>query len=347
MADTPLSQTAAKKRLVITGMGHYFPPEVLTNEFFEGLDIGAKADWTYERVGIRQRHSVLTAEDIRQLRYGLTTRQELVDAGRVATMAEMCKEPWQLALSRSEHGQESPAIDLVISGTSVPDWDIPANACSIAAGLGLECTAFDVNSACSSFVVDLHAARGLMLSEMASSVAIFNAERYSTRLDFTDRGSCMLFGDGAAATLLSSHQHVHGLELIDTIVESSPSGFQSVRMAEGGLFTQNGAAVQRFAVTKTVAITRQLLARHDLVANDLAYFVSHQANYRMLTSACDKLGITPEQHLHNVELRGNQGAAGAPSVLSANWDRFKVGDLIAVAVVGSGLTWGAALFKRV
>jgi len=347
VAKAHLSPSGTDRRLVITGMGHYFPPEVLSNEFFESLDIGALAAWTYERVGIRQRHSVLRAEDVRQLRQGLTSRQDLVNAGRIATMAEMCREPCQLARTRSVQASVLPDIDLVIAGTSVPDWDIPANACSIAAGLGLECAAFDVNSACSSFVVDLHAARGLMLSGMAKSVAVFNAERYTTRLDFSDRGSCMLFGDAATAAILSADVAAHGLELIDTIVESSPVGFQSVRIADGDTFKQNGAAVQRFAVTKTVAVTRQLLERHDLTPSDLAYFVGHQANFRMLTSACDRLGITSAQHLHNVEMRGNQGGAGAPAVLSTNWDRFEVGDLIAVAVVGSGLTWGAALLRRV
>ena len=182
---------------------------------------------------------------------------------------------------------------------------------------------------------------------MAKTIAVFNAERYSTRLDFTDRSSCMLFGDGATAALISSEASRHGLEVLDTIVESSPAGFLSVAIPDGGTFRQNGAAVQRFAVTKTVAVARQMLERHGLAAGDLAYFIGHQANFRMLTSACDKLGITSEQHLHNVEMRGNQCGAGAPAVLSSNWERYRPGDLILVAVVGSGLTWGAALLRCV
>jgi 3-oxoacyl-[acyl-carrier-protein] synthase-3 len=330
----------------LTGLGHFFPKTILDNRFFDALDIGSSADWIDERVGIRERRSVLAPDDIVKLRRGLVTRAELYAAGKIMKIGEMCREPWRLALERSQAAARSVAVDQVICGTSVPDWDIPANACAVAGALGLECAAMDVNSACSSFVIDLHVARSLLTSGHAKTVAVFNPERYTTRLDFTDRTSCVLFGDAATAALLESAPGAQGLEILDTVVRSAPSGHEHVRIPDGQCFSQNGHAVQKFAVTKTVAIFNELLERNGLSPAGVSYFVGHQANYRMLTSACQKNGLSDEQHLYNVDRYGNQGAAGAPSVLSMNWDRFRPGDHIAVAVVGSGLSWGAALLRR-
>ncbi len=330
---------------VITGMGHYFPSTRLTNQFYEGLDIGTSAMWIEERVGILERRTVLALEDVTKLRRGETTLAELRQHGRILPIGEMCREPWAMAKNRTGDFYADPNV--VIAGTSVPDWDIPANACSIAATLGLETTAFDVNSACSSFVVDLHVARGLLGNGQATDVAIFNAERYSTRVNFSDRASSVLFGDGAAATLVSTRPGAKGLAVRDTVVISSPAGNQHVKLPDGDFFSQNGAAVQKFAVTKTVAVTQEIMQRQNLKPSDITYFVAHQANYRMLMSAVEKLGFSPEKHLCNVQHYGNQGGAGAPNVLSMNWDKYKVGDLIAVAVVGSGLTWAGALLEVV
>lgn len=328
-------------------MGHFFPETVLDNAFFDTLDIGSSTEWIDERVGIRERRSVLDRADILRLRRGQVTRDQLAKEGRIMSMAAMAREPWRMAMERATQGGRPPEIDQLIAGTSVPDWDIPANACAVAHGLGLECAAFDVNSACSSFAVNLHVARGLLSSGFIKTAAIVNAERYTTRMDFSDRASCVLFGDGATAAILDTAPDARGLELIDTLVHSSPLGFEHVQIPEGGTFHQNGKAVQKFAVTKTVSVTHEILGRNGLTPKDLAYFIGHQANYRMLTHACQKNGITDAQHLYNVDTRGNQGAAGAPAVLSTHWERYKPGDWIVVAVVGSGLTWGAALFRGV
>jgi 3-oxoacyl-[acyl-carrier-protein] synthase-3 len=341
------SSPRATPRIVLTGAGHFFPETVLDNRFFGALDIGSSAEWIDERVGIKERRSVLAHEDILRLRRGEVTREQLVKEGRIMTMAQMAKEPWAMAMGRVDKGGRKVAVDTLISGTSVPDWDIPANACSIAAKLGLECASYDVNSACSTFVVNLHVARALLLSGASQAVGIVNAERYTTRMDFTDRSSCVLFGDSAAAAVLEASPDAPGLELIDTVVHSSPIGFEHVRLPDGGTFSQNGQAVQKFAVTKTVAITHEILEKNGVTPDDLAFFIGHQANYRMLTYACQKNGINEDRHLYNVDLRGNQGAAGAPTVLSTHWDRYTAGDWIVVSVVGSGLTWGAALFRCV
>lgn len=333
-------------RSYLTGVGHWFPDTVLDNQFYEELDIGSSAQWIEERVGIRERRSVLTRDTIKALRQGTITRSQLLEQGQIMSMASMCHKPWQLAQSRAALQERDVAIDLVIAGTSVPDWDIPANACSIAGELGINAAAFDVNSACSSFVVDLHVARGLLAAKIARTAAIFNAERYTTRVNFSDRSSCVLFGDAATATLIEATSPAHhGFEILDTIIHSDPSGYQHVRLPEGGVFSQNGAVVQKFAVSKTVAVTIEILQRNQLSIDSVSYFIGHQANFRMLTAVCAKLGIDLNRHLWNVDTCGNQGGAGAPAVLSTHWDRFQRDDLVVISVVGSGLTWGAALLR--
>jgi 3-oxoacyl-[acyl-carrier-protein] synthase-3 len=344
-------QSTAAPRLVMTGAGHFFPDTVLDNSFYDKLSIGSSAEWIEERVGIRERRSILTHDELVALREGRITRAELIAQGRIMTMAAMTKKPWAMTIERSRLAERGVKIDQVIAGTSIPDWDIPANACSIAGGLGLECTAFDVNSACSSFVVNLHVARSLLLSGAAKTTAIFNAERYTTRIDLSDRSTCVLFGDSAAASLLESVRGdeplPRGLELLDTFVDSAPSGYEHVRLPDGGCFAQNGKAVQKFATTKTIAAAQQILERNGLGTRDISYFIAHQANLRMLTYAAEKLGIEPSRHLYNVDTCGNQGATGAPTVLSTHWEKYKPGDIIVLSVVGSGLTWGSALFRAV
>jgi 3-oxoacyl-[acyl-carrier-protein] synthase-3 len=341
---------------MIQALGHNFPETVIGNAFFDQLAIDSAADWILDRIGIRQRCSVLSEEDILALRTGQLTRDDLVKAGRIQTLGSLAEPAWNLLKERAKELGHQIQPDLVIAGTSVPDWDIPANACAIASHLGLDCASFDVNSACSSFVVNLHVARSLIRSGAHLQVGIFNAERYSTRLNYSDRSSCVLFGDGAAAALVQNMEGwtpgppavsggIRGFEVLDTVVHSNPSGHRHVVIPDGGTFSQNGAVVQKFAVTKTVAVTLELLEKNRFQVGDLSYFVGHQANLRMLTSVADKLHLKTEQHLYNVDQYGNQGGAGAPAVLSLNWKVFKPGDLVAVSVVGSGLTWGCALLR--
>ncbi len=337
--------------VVIRGMGHAHPSHKIGNTFFEKLDIESSSAWVEERTGITNRYSVLSEETLEAISRGETDAQTLLKSGSVPTMASLAEKPWQQALKRANENTKSDfKCNLVICGTSVPDYDIPANASVIAANLGIKSTAFDVNSACSSFVTDLEVADALLRSGQYENAAIFNVERYSIRLDYRDRKSCVLFGDGAACTLLSRPklgEHLHGLEVVDTLVHSDPQGYDAVVIPEGGLFNQNGARVQKFAVQKTCEVSQEILNRNGIKVNELAYFIGHQANLRMLTSAVSKLGLEESQHLYNVDRFGNQGAAGAPVVMSQNWQRFRKDDLVLVAVVGSGLTWGAALLRWV
>lgn len=330
---------------VIVGMGHDHPPYRIENDFFDRLDIGSSSQWVYDRTGIKSRYSVLSPEVIIKMRNGQSVAS-LREQGLIPGIATMIEKPWKQAMERANK-QVKPDLDLLICGTSIPDYLIPANANVIAAKLKLNCTSFDAQSACSSFVTNLMIAKNMIRAGDADQVGIFNIERYSICLDFTDRRSCVLFGDGAACAVLAKGPGLSGLEIEDVILHSDPSGYDAVTIPVDGLFKQNGARVQKFAVSKTCEIVEEIFSKNSLQVSDIKYFIGHQANFRMLMSATTRLGFTANQHLYNVDTHGNQGAAGAPAVLSTSWQQLEKGDRIVVAVVGSGLTWGAALLKKV
>lgn len=342
-----MSEPSSASKILLVATGHMHPEHAISNQFFESLDIESAADWVHERTGIKNRFSVLPSDTIRKLRYKETSISKLREENALPSLAEMTEKPWQMAIERSPHKTQLP-IDLVICGTSVPDFNIPAQASLIAKHLNIQATSFDVNSACSSFVTDLSVARSMLLSDPSlTTAAIFNPERYTLAMDFSDRKSCVLFGDGAACSILtkSSANSLKGLELLDIVLHSDPSGANHVIIPVDGHFFQNGSTVQKFAISKTLSVTHEILERNHLSASDLKFFIGHQANLRMLQSVAEKLGLSESQHLHNVEQFGNQGAAGAPCVLSTHWEKFKKGDYIVISVVGSGLTWGSALLR--
>ena len=334
----------AERHAVITAMGHWFPPHVIDNNFFATLDIGSSSEWIEARTGIKRRCSVLTPRQIRAIKDSPTAIADIRrrdfdwDIASVANAAFDCLQ--------KRHAINTKQGDwLVICGTSVPDWDIPANACVIAAKLGLQGIAVDINSACSSFVVDLHFARQMLAAERQRKVLICNPERYSLRMDYRDRSSCVLFGDGSACAVVE--RDGQGLAVIDTAVYSHPADCDKVVIPDGGTLTQQGKAVQRFAISKTIEAAQAILTRNAMTIADIDYFIGHQANHRMLQAVVSKLGLQAKQHLCNVVDFGNQGAAGAPDVLSQNWERLREGDTVLLVVVGSGLTWGATILRKV
>lgn len=335
-----------KSGLFLTAMGHYVPENVLDNNFFDSLNIGSDAQWIVDRVGVQERRSILRPEEIRALRFGDTTRDDLVQAGRIMTFGQMGAKAWGLAMERSGLHTADLHAGAVIGGTSVPDSDIPSHACYAARDSKLKTGfAFDTNSACSTFAVQLQTMRGAFAIGSATTGAIFGAERYTSRVDYSDRKGCILFGDSAYAAYVESAPRGKCLEIIDTMVESSPEGADTIRMLDGKSFEQDGKAVQKFAILKTVSAAQAIMERNNLRVEDVDWFIGHQANLRMLVSAAQRLGFDSEKHLYNVDFFGNQGGAGAPVTLSQNWDKFRHGDTIVISVVGSGLTWGSVLFR--
>ena len=318
--------------LYIHGLGHFHPDTVIDNAFLEELDIGTSDTWILERVGIRTRRSVLPLDYIRSTR---NSDPRAAGEASLYNNAECGARAARVALDRA--GIAADRVGMVISGGCSPQYSIPAEACMIANELGITAPCFDIGSACSSFAAQLHFLRQMRPEGLPEYALVVNVENTTRTVDYNDRNTAVLWGDGSAAAVVSP-RNPGPIGVHHTLLHSDPSGWDKVCIPSGGHFRQNGPAVQNFAIRKTGECIKEL--RPGFSRDDF-WFVGHQANLLMLQSVASRGGILDERHLHNVEDFGNCGAAGAPTVLSQNWDRLSSGDEVALAVVGSGLTWGA------
>lgn len=322
--------------LQVVGLGHWHPDAVIDNAFLEGLGIETNDEWILERVGIRTRRTVLGLDYIRETS---NADPRLSHGASSATNAQAGAAAALMALHRAGLGPSD--IGLVVAGGCSPQHTIPAEACLVAAELGIAAPAYDVVSACSSFAAQLHTLRNTKPEALPDYILVVNVEITTRTVDYRDRSTAVLWGDGAAAAVLSPRKPGR-FGVLGTVLHSDPSGWDKVCIPTGQHFRQNGSAVQTFAIRKSGDTWKELGAWFDQGA---PYFIGHQANFRMLSSVCERAGIPPDRHLSNVEDYGNCGAAGAPSVLSQNWDRFQTGDEIGLVVVGSGLTWGGVALR--
>ncbi|MCP4680917.1 MAG: ketoacyl-ACP synthase III [Desulfobacterales bacterium] len=228
-------------------------------------------------------------------------------------------------------------IGMVIHGTSTPDYIIPAEAALVASELGIEAPCFDLNSACCTFVIQISLLAGMDPNTIPTFILVVNPENYTHVLDYSDKRVVPLFGDGCSAAVISAC--TPSRRKFDTFYyDSTPSSWHKVNIPRSGHFHQEGRAVQGFAIRKATASVKMLQNEYPVDPIHLK-FVGHQANLMMLSHVCKRCGISEENHWYNVVDFGNTGCAGAPSVLSQNWDTQVAGDHIALAVVGSGLTW--------
>lgn len=317
--------------LYIHGAGHYHPDNIIDNAFLESLGIETSDEWIMERVGIKKRHTVMDLDDLKQ-----NKNQSIGETKVNESSAEMGAKAIKMALQRA--GIQKQDIGMVVSATCAPAYSLPANASVIAAEAGIDGFTVDITSACSSFASHVHFLNNMHEDAMPDYVLCVIPESWTTTTDFSDRRTAVLIGDGAAAVIFSK-KHPAAMHIKNTFMASDPGGWDKVQTKTGAHFYQDGLSVQKFAIKKTVATFKHL---QKLTAEPLKnhYFISHQANLTMLQSVCNKLGIQKNKHLYNVDEYGNCGAAGAPSVLSQNWDLFKAGDFITLIVVGAGLTWG-------
>lgn len=325
--------------LYLHALGHFHPDNVIDNQFLEELDIGTTDTWILERVGIRTRRTVLPLDYIR------TTRNADPRAAMEAALydnAETGRRAGLHALTRA--GLAPRDIGLVIAGGCGADMAIPADACRIAAALDIDAPAFDIGSACSSFGAQLHALRMMAASgELPPYVLVVNPENTTRVVRYDDRATAVLWGDGTSAAIVSAQVPARA-RVVATALASSPAGAGAVTIPRAGHFTQDGSAVQRFAIKTTLACLAAALpaARARVAATGGALrFVGHQANRLMLEAVTRRAELAPEQHWHNVEDYGNTGAASAPTVLSQRWDELSPGDAVVMVVVGSGLTWSS------
>ncbi len=318
----------------ITGIGSYLPSRVLCNAELERM-VDTSDEWITTRTGIRERRLAEEGQATSDLAV-VAVERALVDAGL------------------------GPAdIDLLVVGTSSPDMILPATACLVQARLGMSCPAFDVNAACSGFPYALQVATSAIEAGRASRVVVVGADALTRHIDFADRATCVLFGDGAGAVVVEAAEEPGVLGIV---LGADGRGADMLRIAAGGsaapatperlaageqYLTMNGNEVFRFAVKVIPAATREALEASGCSVEDLAWLVPHQANQRILNTVGERLGIDPERVFSHVHRTGNTSAASIPLALDDLYTsgRLAPGDLVALVGFGAGLTWGAAVVR--
>ena len=327
----------ALRHVKISGLSTYVPPKVLSNADLEKL-VETSNEWILQRTGIRERH--------------------IADPG-VAT-SDLAKEA---ALGAIQQAGISPdQLGFIVVGTTTPDTIFPSTACMLQHKIGAHrAWGYDLGAACSGFTYAVTAGMQLVATGAHDHVLAVGADVMSSIIDYTDRTTCVLFGDGAGAVVLSvaGEEEPH---IMDFAHEIDGSGGPALCMPAGGsklpashetidkrlhYVKQDGATVFKFAVKKTEEICRRVLERHNLTGGDLDLFVSHQANRRIITAAAERLGLPDEKVVINLEMYGNTTAATIPLALAdaMRQKRLKKGDLVLLTSVGAGFTVGAVLLR--
>ena len=330
--------------LYLHAIGHFHPENLVTNAFLESLGIETNEAWIMERVGIRSRHTVLPLDYIRE-----TKNRDPRRAIEAATMsnAQTGAKAGLMALDRAKLTVKD--IGMVLSGSCSPDECIPAEANRVAAALGIDAPSLDVSSACSSFCSQLYFVEAMRPEKLPDFIMLVNPENSTRVVDYSDRSSCVLWGDCSTAAIVSPR--IPGpWKVTSTYLKGEPAGADKVKVPRFGHFTQQGAEVQKFAIKRTgevyEALRREWLDGAPGRSVDDLTFIGHQANLRMLEAVARRCEVPDSRHRFNVDRRGNVGASGAPSVFSEHWGTDALGKAITLCVVGSGLTWAGALFER-
>jgi 3-oxoacyl-[acyl-carrier-protein] synthase III len=324
--------------VTIASLATYVPPRVLTNADLEKL-VETTDEWILQRTGIRERH--------------------IVDPG-VAT-SDLGAAAARVALERA--GLKPTDIGLIVVGTVTPDMMFPSTACLIQHKIGATgAWGFDLSAACSAFTYSLTAASQIVASGGAEHALVIGADVMSSIIDYKDRATCVLFGDGAGAVVVSAAKPDADCVILDFEHEIDGSGGPALQMPAGGsamppshetvdqrlhYVKQDGQTVFKFAVRKTEEIARRILERNTLKPEDLDLFVSHQANRRIIMSATEKLGVPADKVIINIEMFGNTTAATIPLALNdaIASGRLKKGNLVLLCSVGAGFTVGSVLLR--
>lgn len=324
-------------RAKISALGTYAPPRLLTNQDLEKM-VETSDEWIVERVGIRERH--------------------IVDRG-VAT-SDLAVEAAKKALE--ERGIEISEIEAIIVGTVTPDMLFPSTACLVQHKLGAKRVwGFDISAACSAFLYALQMGAQFISTGTHRKVLVIGADVMSSIIDYSDRATCVIFGDGAGAVVLEPAEG-DAFGIIDFIHEIDGSGGCALYMPGGGSLNpsthetvdqkmhyvhQDGQAVFKFAVRKQTEICARLLERNRLKSSDIDAFIPHQANKRIITATADRLGLRPESVIINIDRYGNTTAATIPLAMDTarKEGKLKKGNLVMLASVGAGFTTGATLLR--
>ncbi|MGI8526314.1 MAG: beta-ketoacyl-ACP synthase III [Pseudolabrys sp.] len=320
-------------RSVVLGCGSYLPARILTNTEL-ARTVQTSDEWIVQRTGIRERHIAADGEFTSDL--ALKAAQAALD----------------------DAGVSAGSIDLILLATSTPDQTFPATAVTVQAGLGItKGAAFDLQAVCSGFVYALSIADGMLKGGGFKRALVIGSETFSRILDWTDRTTCVLFGDGAGAVvleaqpqpgnttdrgILTSHLRSDGRHKAKLYVDGGPSSTQTV-----GHLRMEGRAVFKHAVAMITDVIDDAFKATGTSAADLDWFVPHQANKRIIDDSAHKLGIASEKVVITVDRHGNTSAASIPLALDvARKDgRIKPGDLVMLEAMGGGFTWGSALLR--
>ena len=331
MAHGSKDNNASGLRSVVLGVGAYLPAKTLTNADLEKI-VDTTSDWIVQRTGILERH--IAADDETTSTLGVRAAENaIVNAGI-----------------------DAQSIDLVICATSTPDYTFPATATQIQAALGItRGVAFDLQAVCSGFVFGVATADKFLRSGSHKRALVIGAETFSRLLDWEDRTTCVLFGDGAGAMVLeaqeetpekrgvlSTHLRSDGRHREKLYVDGGPSSTGTV-----GHLRMLGKDVFRHAVGQVADVMLDSFAEAGIDAGTLDWFVPHQANRRIIDASADKLGIAPDKVATTVDKHCNTSAASIPLALdvAVRDGRIKRGDLVMIEAVGGGFTWGAAIIR--
>jgi 3-oxoacyl-[acyl-carrier-protein] synthase-3 len=324
--------------LYLHGVGHFHPENEISNQFLEDLDIGTSDQWIIDRVGIRSRRTVLPLEYISETR---NAEPRAAMEAALYSNADLGRRAAELAISRA--GIEKGDVGMLIGGSSVMDTTSPAESCNIARALELEVPAFDVNSACTSFYVQLYLLSKMQPDQLPDYIVLVAADSLTKVVDYSDRSSAVLWGDGAAAAVVST-RHPARARIDGNTVVSSPAGNDKIVIPRLGFFRQEGRTVQTFGIKRMARMLNDLQKQFEDRERRFN-FVGHQANSRMLESVCKQCDIPAERHFSNVEWFGNTASASSASVISMEWEKWRDGDDVGVVGVGSGLTWSSYLIR--
>jgi 3-oxoacyl-[acyl-carrier-protein] synthase-3 len=321
----------------ISALGTYVPPRLLTNADLEKM-VDTHDEWIVERTGIRERH--------------------LVEKGVAAS--DLAVEAAKRCLA--QRGVDPKEVEVIIVATVTPDMMFPATACLVQHKLGAEgAWGFDLSAACCGFVYALQMGAKLVESGAHKKVLVIGSDVMSSIIDYTDRSTCIIFGDGAGAVLLEPAAEGE-TGMIDYLHEIDGSGGPSLYMPGGGSLNpptadtvaqkmhyvhQDGQAVYKFAVRKMSEATEKLLERNGVTGRELDCFIPHQANRRIILSTAERLGMAPERVIINIDRFGNTTAGTIPLAMQTARDegRLKKGDLVLLASVGAGYTVGTCLLR--
>lgn len=324
--------------LSICGMGNYHPKTVINNQFLEDLDTGTTAEWIMDKIGIETRLSVLPLDYIRDTRNGDPRAAIEVSS---ETPTEMGIKASRQAMERAGIGPDD--IGMVICNNCTPLQTGPSEAQRIAGQLGLKVVAYDVFTACPAFALHVDFLRNFKEEALPDYVLCVSTAALTQKVDYNDRTDGAIWGDGAAAWIVSPRQSGK-LKVQSSFYAADPTRCQAVVVDTYGYFHQDGRAVRDFSVRQTVRLIRKMEEESEIDwSRDI--FIGHQANRTMLQQITNNRKIPDSNHWHNVTHAGNQAGAGAPAALSEHWEKIESGQKIAVAVVGAGLSWGSILME--